>query len=41
MKNFFAEHPVIALLIVWALGDVVSNMYANHCRLEAMKIKSE
>ena len=39
MKKFLMDHPVITLLIVWALGDVASNMYANKCRLEALKIK--
>lgn len=38
MRKFLSEHPLITLFIVWALGDVVSNVYANHCRLEAMKI---
>jgi hypothetical protein len=38
MKKFLMDHPVITLLIVWALGDVASNMYANKCRLEALKI---
>lgn len=38
MKQFLIEHPLITLLIVWALGDVASNMYANKCRVEALKI---
>lgn len=37
MKQFLIEHPLITLFIVWALGDVASNIYANHCRLEAIK----
>jgi len=38
MKKFLTEHPIVTLFIVWALGDVASNMYANKCRVEAMKI---
>ena len=39
MKRFLAAHPVITLLIVWALGDVVTNCYANKCKLEAIKLE--
>ena len=37
MKKFLSEHPVITMLIAWALFDTVSNVYANHCKLELAK----
>lgn len=37
MKKFLTDHPVITMLIAWALFDTVSGMYANHCRLELAK----
>ena len=39
MKKFLTEHPIVTLFIVWALGDVASNMYANKCRVEVLKLE--
>lgn len=39
MKKFLMDHPVITLLIVLALGDVASNMYANKCKVEVLKLE--
>ena len=41
MKDFCIRHPLVTLLIVDVLAGLMSNLYANHVRLQALKTSNK